>query len=55
MKNVTIFVKISHAYWYQFSVVEPEPVLFGRGRSRCEAPAPGSGPSLDTANRRNSE
>ena len=29
----------------KYSVVEPEPVFFGR--SRCEGPAPGSGSTLD--------
>ena len=29
------------------SVVEPEPVVFGRSRSRCEGLAPGSGSTLD--------
>ena len=29
------------------SAAEPEPVLFGRSRSRCKGPAPGSGSTLD--------
>ena len=32
-------------YYVTGSVVEPDPVLFGR--SRCEGPAPGSGSTLD--------
>ena len=31
------------------SVVEPEPVLFGRSRSRCEGSALSSGSTLDKA------
>ena len=36
---------ISPKSWVCYSVVEPEPVLFGR--SLCKGPAPGSGSTLD--------
>ena len=51
VKNTGVFllVFLLSIYITTISVVEPEPVLFGRSRSRCEGPAPaaGSGSTLD--------